>query len=260
MSDVLYDVIRSTATLTINRPDQQNALNEPVFDGLLDGLSKAKGDPSVRAVIITGAGDRAFCAGGDLRAMSADTNAFEEHYYKIKLAEVFRQLWTLGKPTIARVNGHCLAGGMGLALACDFVVATDKSKFGIPEVKVGLWPYMITVPILHAIPPKVALRLMMTGRTLSAAQGYDMGFVSDLVAEDELDGHIGALVDELSAAAPQSVHMGRTTFYTVLNQDVESRLRMLEAALTVNSSFPHAKEGMKAFIEKRAPNWENANG
>src|SRR5690606_7861424 len=109
--------------LTINRPEQRNALSDEVFDGLLSGLAHAYADDRVRAVVLTGAGDKAFCAGGDLRQMNEDGDTFAAHFSKAKLARVFRALWSLGKPTIARVNGFCLAGGMGLALACDFVIA-----------------------------------------------------------------------------------------------------------------------------------------
>ncbi|MBR9911414.1 MAG: crotonase [Gammaproteobacteria bacterium] len=257
MNCVLYEVINGAAWLTINRPEQRNALSDEVFDGLLAGLQAAKADSSVRAVVLTGAGGKAFCAGGDLKWMNQDVNAYEAHFGKAKLAALFRSLWELGKPTIARVQGYCLAGGMGVALACDFVVASDDSQFGIPEVKVGLWPYMITVPILHALPPKVALRLMLTGDRLSAEEGFKLGFVSDLVPPEELDTRVESIVAKIRATAPQSVALGRTSFYTVLNTDMESRLRMLEAALSVNSSFPDAKEGMTAFAQKRPPRWES---
>lgn len=256
MSVVTYEVKKGAAWLTINRPEQRNALSDEVFDGLLEGLAKAREDESVRCVVLTGAGDKAFCAGGDLKWMNADADAYEAHFGKAKLATLFRRLWELGKPTIARVQGYCLAGGMGVALACDFVVASDDSQFGIPEVKVGLWPYMITIPILHSLPPKIALRLMVTGDRVSAEEGYRLGFVSDLVSRDELDQRVDDIVAKIRKTAPQSVTFGRSTFYAVLNNDLEPRLKMLEAALSVNGAFPDAKEGMTAFAEKRKPRWE----
>ena len=257
MSVVEYEVTRGAARITINRPEQRNALSDEVFDELISSMNKAKQDARVRVVVLAGAGDKAFCAGGDLKWMNADANAYEAHYGKAKLAMLFRTMWELGKPTIARVQGYCLAGGMGLALACDFVVASDNAQFGIPEVKVGLWPYMITIPLLHSLSPKTALRLMLTGRRISAEEGHKLGFVSDLVAPEMLDPTIDELVDELKAAAPQSVAFGRSAFYTVLNAHMEPKLKMLEAALSVNSSFPDAKEGMSAFAEKRKPKWES---
>jgi enoyl-CoA hydratase/carnithine racemase len=256
MSVVTYEVSKGAARITINRPEQRNALSDEVFDGLISCMEAARQDEKVRAVVLTGAGDKAFCAGGDLKWMNADADAYEAHYGKAKLARLFRVMWELGKPTIARVQGYCLAGGMGLALACDFVVASEDAQFGIPEVKVGLWPYMITIPLLHSLSPKTALRLMLTGRRMSAEEGFKLGFVSDLVKTDDLDDTIDKLVAELRSTAPQSVAFGRSAFYTVLNADMEPKLKMLEAALSVNSGFPDAKEGMSAFAEKRKPRWE----
>ncbi|GAA1845516.1 enoyl-CoA hydratase family protein [Pseudonocardia ailaonensis] len=242
--------------LTINRPDQRNALSNEVFTELRAGLSEAKADPSVRAVVLAGAGDKAFCAGGDLRQMGEDADELAAHRGRAGLAGVLRDLWELGKPTVARVQGYALAGGFGLAAACDFLVASERAVFGVPEAGVGLWPYMITVPLLQSMPPKDALRLMLTGRRIDAAEGRRLGVVSDVVPHDTLDKAVAELVDELALAAPQAVALGRTTFYSVLNNDVDARLRMLEASLTVNLGFGDAREGMAAFVEKRRPAWQ----
>jgi len=244
------------AYLTINRPEQRNALSNEVFTELRAGLADAKEDSEVRAVVLAGAGDRAFCSGGDLRQMGDDGNGLQAHRGRAGLAGVIRDLWELGKPTIARVQGYALAGGFGLAAACDFVVASDRATFGVPEVGVGLWPYMITVPLLQSMAPKDALRLMLTGRRITAAEAARLGVVSDLVEHDDLDQAVAALVDQLAAAAPQAVSLGRTTFYAVLNHDIDVRLRMLEASLTVNLGLGDAREGMAAFAEKRKPSWQ----
>jgi len=256
MSVVTYEVAGSAARLTINRPDFRNALSDEVFDGLRAGVKAARANAAVRVLVLTGAGDKAFCAGGDLRKMGDDTGAFEAHQGRAQLAGLLRDLWELGKPTIARVQGYALAGGFGLALACDFVVASDRAKFGTPEVKAGLWPYMITVPLLHAMRPKDALRLMLTGRQVSAAEGERLGFISHLVPHEKLDETVDALIAELSAVSPQATTLGRTAFYAVLNHDLDARLRMLEASLSVNIGFPDAREGIAAFMEKRAPRWD----
>lgn len=245
--------------LTINRAEQRNALSNEVFAELRAGLAEAKADRDVRVVVIAGAGDRAFCAGGDLVQMGDDGDELAAHYGRAGLAGVIRDLWELGKPTIARVQGYALAGGFGLAAACDFVVASDRAVLGVPEVGVGLWPYMITVPLLQSMPPKEALRLMLTGRRIDAAEGARLGVISDVVEHDRLDEAVSELVDELAQAAPQAVSLGRTTFYSVLNHDVDARLRMLEASLTVNLGLDNAREGLAAFTEKRKPAWqENA--
>lgn len=243
------------AYLTINRPEQRNALSNEVFTELRAGLAEAREDRTVRAVVLAGAGDRAFCAGGDLRQMAGHGDELEAHRGRAGLAGVIRDLWELGKPTIARVQGFALAGGFGLVAACDFVVASDRAVFGVPEAGVGLWPYMITVPLLQSMAPKDVLRLMLTGRRITAAEAARLGVVSDLVGHEDLDQAVTALVGELARAAPQAVALGRTTFYAVLNHDVDVRLRMLEASLTVNLGLGDAREGMAAFAEKRKPAW-----
>ena len=132
-------------------------------------------------VVLTGAGDKAFCAGADLGGMADGASHLDLHDSRGELAGLFADLWDLGKPTIARVRGYALAGGMGLALACDLVVAADDAVFGTPEIDVGLWPYMITVPLMRSMPPKKALELMMTGRRVGAAEAERIGFVTQVV-------------------------------------------------------------------------------
>jgi enoyl-CoA hydratase len=241
--------------LTINRPAQRNALSNEVLAALRDGVATARADAAVRAVVITGAGGRAFCAGGDLSQMSAAGKTMEEHEGRSQLAGLFKDLWSLGKPTIARVEGYALAGGCGLAAACDFVVATETSTFGIPEVNVGLWPYMITAPLLHCMSPRALLRLMMTGRRFGAAEAADLGIVSDVVPAGELDDRTDEIVRTIVRASPQSIALGRTTFYNVVDPQIDLRLQTLQAMLTVNLDMPDAQEGLAAFAEKRSPRW-----
>src|SRR5262245_22261237 len=174
---LLYDVENGVATLTINRPERRNALSWAVMTELRDALAVSKADAGVHVVVITGAGDKAFCAGADLTGMAGDSGYAAVHDGRGELARLFRDMWELGKPTIARVRGYALAGGFGLALACDMVVAADDAQFGTPEVDVGLWPFMITVPLLRSMLPKRALELMMTGRRVDAAEAGRIGFV-----------------------------------------------------------------------------------
>src|SRR5918996_339323 len=156
VQDVRYEVDGSIARVTIDRPERRNAMSFDVMQGLRESAARARADDAVRVLVLTGAGDKAFCAGADLGGI-ADTGAAAAHDARGMLADLFRDLWRLGKPTIARVRGYALAGGFGLALACDFVVAADDAQFGTPEVNVGLWPYMITVPLLRSMPPKRVL-------------------------------------------------------------------------------------------------------
>ncbi|MGW8813060.1 enoyl-CoA hydratase/isomerase family protein [Gordonia terrae] len=260
MTDVEYETRAGAAWLTINRPDARNAMSNEVIDLLLQGLRAAKADADVRTVVLAGAGDRAFCAGGDLSQMADDGNELEAHAGRSQLASIFTELWGLGKPTIARVQGYALAGGCGLAAACDFVIASERAVFGIPEVNVGLWPYMITAPLLHAMSPKLVLQLMLTGRRFDAAQAQQYGLVSSVVAHDELDRSVDELIRELAKAAPQAVQLGRTAFYAAVNSGLETKLQMLQAMLTVGLTMPDAREGLSAFAAKRQPSWIETPG
>lgn len=256
MSDVvLYEVRDRAAWVTINRPDARNALSNEVIAMLVDHLRRAKRDPAVRVVVLAGAGDRAFCAGGDLSQMAESESAYEAHVGRSQLAAIFAELWGLGKPTVARVQGFALAGGCGLAAACDFVVASRDAVFGIPEVKVGLWPYMITVPLLHAMAPKQVLQLMLTAERVDATRAAELGLVSTVVDPEDLDTEIRALVDRLCEAAPQAVALGRTAFYAAVNTGLETKMQMLQAMLTVGLDMPDAQEGLAAFAEKRPAAW-----
>jgi enoyl-CoA hydratase/carnithine racemase len=170
-------------------------------------------------------------------------------------AALFKTLWDLGKPTVARVRGYCLAGGFGLALSCDFVVASEDSTFGAPEIDIGLWPYQITVPMIRAMPPKVALDLMLTGRKVTAAEGERMGFVSRLVPAADLDATVDDLAATLAGKSAVVTRWGRNAFYRVIDMAGEEALDYLHAMLTVATHTDDAAEGLTAFAEKRAPKW-----
>ncbi len=164
-------VVDGVATVTLNRPERRNALTWAMIRQLREIVSDFRYDDTVRVVVLTGAGDKAFCAGADLTGMAGGADHLALHDSRGDLPELFKALWQLGKPTIAKVRGYALAGGMGLALACDLVVAADDAQFGAPEIDVGLWPFVITVPLVRSMPPKKALELMMTGRRVSARRG-----------------------------------------------------------------------------------------
>jgi enoyl-CoA hydratase/carnithine racemase len=242
--------------VTINRPERRNAMSFGVMDGLRSAFARARDDADVRVVVLTGAGDKAFCAGADLGGGGIANNAASAHDGRGLLANLFRDMWTLGKPVIARVRGYALAGGFGLACACDMVVASDDSQFGTPEINVGLWPYMITVPLLRSMPPKTALDLMMTGRRVSADEGKHIGFVQRVVPVDDLDKTVDELAAQLAGKSPLIMRWGRDSFYRVLEMDADAALAYLQSMLTVTSQTEDAAEGVAAFAEKRAPQWK----
>lgn len=253
---VRYEVNGQASLVIINRPHEHNALNNEVLARLVAAVEQANDDPATSCIVVTGAGDRAFSAGGDLKQMNAVVDPLAEHQGRAGLARIFQTLWSARKPTLARVNGHCLAGGLGIALACDIVLATPRSVFSTPEVKVGLWPYMITLPMIRSMPPKQALKMMLTGELVSCEEAERIGFVTEVVAESNLDTRVSQYATTFAAASPQAVALGRQSFYSVLDHDPQARLAQLHASLSVALTMPDAAEGMQAFAEKRAPSWQ----
>jgi enoyl-CoA hydratase/carnithine racemase len=254
--EVLYEARDAIARVTINRPERRNAMSYGVMQGLRDAMATARADAEVRVVVLTGAGDRAFCAGADLTGIAANEGAAAAHEGRGLLADLFRDMWSLGKPIVARVRGFALAGGFGLACACDLVVAADDAVFGTPEINVGLWPYMITVPLLRSMAPKTALDLMMTGRRVDAHEGARLGLVQRVVPVVELDATVDALAAELAAKSPLIMHWGRDSFYRVLEMNADDALSYLQGMLTVTTLTEDSAEGVAAFAEKRAPEWK----
>jgi enoyl-CoA hydratase/carnithine racemase len=252
--EVLYRVRGHVAHLTINRESKRNALSFETTSQLLGSLRSADHDSKVRVIVLEGAGDKAFCAGADLGGLCGD-GAEQAHAARGQLATLFTEMYRLGKPTIARIQGYALAGGFGLALACDFVVASEDATFGAPEVSVGLWPYMITVPLLRSMRPKDALDLILTGRRVTAAEGRELGFVSRLSSPAELDDTVDELAAHLATRSPGAIRLGRPAFYRALDQTSAQALPELQALLSVATSTPDAAEGIAAFQEKRSPNW-----
>ncbi|HJR24864.1 MAG TPA: enoyl-CoA hydratase-related protein [Acidimicrobiales bacterium] len=254
-SEVRYEVTDRVARITIDRQERRNALSWDVVRELRAAFARAKADDEVGVVVLTGAGEKAFCAGADLEGMAAGASPTELHEGRGELAELFRDLYALGKPTIARVRGYALAGGFGLALACDLVVAADDAVFGTPEITLGLWPHMITVPLIRAMPPKRALELMLTGRRVDAAEADRIGFVTRVVPVAELDAAVDDLAAELASRSPIALRQGRDSFYAVWDQAVDASLRLLHPLLSVTASTADAAEGIAARSEGRPPRW-----
>jgi len=254
---VLYEVAAGVARVTINRPEARNALSPAVMDGLLAAFQRAAGDPEVRAVVLTGAGDKSFCAGGDLGGPGfAQKSPIERHHDRRTFADLFRAMNRLGKPLIARVRGHCLAGGFGLALGCDLVVASEDSTFGTPEVKRGLMPMMIMATIFRNVGRKKGMELLLTGDRLSAAEAEHFGLINHAVPADQLDAKVEELLAKVLAMSPAILRLGRDAFYAMQDMEFERALDYLQAMLTVNLASEDAVEGVRAFLEKRDPVWK----
>lgn len=251
---VRYEVEGPRATITIDEPERRNPLSVTTMQGLRDRAAEAVADPRVRVIVITGAGDRAFSAGGDLSSGFVD-DPVGLHRERGMLADLFRILRRGGKPTVARVNGHALAGGFGVAVACDVVIAVEDAKMGTPEINVGLWPMMITAVLATSLPSKAALELMMTGRIITAQEALTLGAVSRVVTREELDGAVDETVAALASKSPAALMLGRDAFYSVAGLDLDTALDRLQGGLTAVSLTEDSREGVMAFVEKRQPEW-----
>jgi enoyl-CoA hydratase len=249
-----YDVDPPRATITLDDPERRNPLSNAAMAEMRDLVERAAADDTVRVIVITGAGDKAFSAGGDLGGGFVDS-PIDDHDARGALARLLLTLRSCGKPTVARVNGHALAGGFGLMVACDIVVAVDDATFGTPEIKVGLWPMMITAVLQRVMPRKAALELMMTGRRIGADEARALGVVSRVVPRPDLDDAVDLVVTSLAAASPVVMRLGRDAFYAVEDLDFATALEQLHLGLTAVASTEDAAEGVSAFLEKRHPRW-----
>lgn len=256
MSDVVRTQLdNSVLTVTIDRPEQRNALNADVTRGLLDALRSAQADDGVRVVVLTGAGDRAFCAGADLGGLSPDAGAVELHRARALFAEVLAQLRSLPKPVIARINGAALAGGFGLALGCDLAVAADTATFGTTEVKVGMWPYIISAVINEHLGPKRTMDLLLSGRRMDAGEALSWGLVNRVVPAQELDSAVAEVAAGLVALSPLVLGLGKQSYATMTGMARDEAFAYLAGMLSLHLQSEDAVEGITAFLQKRPPQW-----
>ncbi len=251
---VRYEVSDRRAMITIDDPERRNPMSVETMSGLLDATKAAVADDDVGVIVYTGAGDRVFSAGGDLSGSFAD-DPVGLHRERGHLADLFRLMMRAGKPTVARVNGHALAGGFGLAVACDVTICVDDAKLGTTEVNVGLWPMMISAILVRAMPKKAALELMLTGRIIDPHEAQRLGAVSRVVAREDLDDEVDELVSALLAMSPATLMLGKDSFYGMAGLDLDTALDRLQGGLTEITLTEDAKEGVAAFLEKRDPDW-----
>jgi enoyl-CoA hydratase/carnithine racemase len=250
-----YEVRHAVATITINRPERHNALSWSVVRELREAVAIAKADADVRVLVFTGAGDRAFSAGADLSGLGDITSFTELHETRGEVGGLFADVWAAGKPTIARVQGYALGAGLGMALMCDIVIATEDARFGTPEIDVGLWPMMVTVPMLRSMAPKIALEMMMTARRVGAAEAQRLGFVNRVVTADELDAVVAETAATLAAKSPAVMKLGRDAFYRAVDLDAAHAQALLHAALGLITQTEDSAEGIAAYLAHRSPRW-----
>lgn len=251
---VRYEVSEGRATITIDDPERRNPLSTQTMRDLADSTQDAIDDPDVSVLVYTGAGNDAFCAGGDLSGSFVD-DPIGLHRSRGEMARLFRLMMRGGKPTVARVNGHALAGGFGLAVACDITICVDDAKLGTTEVRVGLWPMMISAVLIRALPRKAALELMLTGRVISPDEALRLGAVTKVVARGDLDGTIDEIVQALQASSAATLMLGKESFNAMADSDLDTALDRLQAGLTEIAMTDDAREGVASFVEKRPPEW-----
>jgi enoyl-CoA hydratase/carnithine racemase len=253
---LLLDVADGVGTVTLNRPEARNALNPTVVRELAEALARLDADPDARVVVLRGAGERAFCAGADLKGMFGTPSILAAREQYAGVARVLETIPRLRTPVIAQVHGYALAGGCGLAAACDVVIAAEDAVFGLPEIKVGLLPLMVLAPILRAASPKRVLELVLTGREIPAREALEIGLVTRVVPPVELEATVARVARGLAALSPVMVALGKEAFYRALELPHAQALAQLRDLLTIVASSEDAREGITAFREKRPPRWQ----
>lgn len=257
IDDVLYEVKERVATITINRPEARNALNPSVISNLNSMIDKAAKDKEVGAMVITGAGGKAFCAGADLAgSFSADESFLEQHEGRGDFARLLAKMNRCKKPILAAVEGYCLAGGMGLCLSCDIVIASEDSQFGLPEIQRGLWPYIVTAVLIRNVGPKKALELCMTGARITAAEAERIGMINHCVPKAEYKEWVDEMAKKLASFSPAVMGLGKDSFYVIVDMEFGAALEYLKSQLTHNIQLEDLREGISAFFEKREPRWK----
>ena len=257
MSDVVLCAARGLALeITINRPERRNAINEDVCAGIAAAIDAAEANPEVRALVLTGAGDQAFCAGGDLKP-NADGAPFtmdpaEPNHFVVKL---FRRMQQCRLPIIARVNGHAMAGGLGLLCACDFAVATSTARFGVPETRIGLFPMMILPYMMRIIPRRKLMELCVTGELVKADEALAMGILNYVVPPAELDEKLDWLLARICDKSPTAIRIGKQVFHAIEDMTLDQSFELTQVMLPVMAMSQDAKEGFAAFNQKRDPRW-----
>ena len=256
LEQVAVSVDGHVAMVTLNRPEQRNPLSATMLRDLAVAFHWCQQEPGVRVVVLTGAGDRAFCAGADLSSFDGGMTDLERHRSRDLFVELFTLMDGLGKPIVGRINGHALAGGLGLACACDLLVSTDTATFGTPEINVGIWPMMIQAILSRNLPRKVLLEMEMLGDRWTATQLQGIGVINRVVPHDQLDNAVKEITDKLVKKSPVAMRLGRDSFYRQQDMDFRAALHYLHSQFTLVTLTEDSKEGIKAFFEKREPEFK----
>lgn len=248
----------AVAYLTLDDPDRRNALSDELLDQLSDALSQANADPSVRVIVLTSSHDRVFSSGGNLAAFADDRPTIVKYAGLSRFPDLYRTLTGIEKPVVCAANGDVLAGALGIALACDLVIAKSSIRLGCPEISVGAFPFMISALIFRATGRLVANDLMMTGRLISAAEAQSFGLVNEVVPDADFDERVRAYVDGIAGRSPLLLGLGKRALAATRDMSLDSALDYLQAQLALAFTTDDLIEGVTAFKEKRPPRWRNS--
>jgi enoyl-CoA hydratase len=252
-----YDVSPAgVATIALDQPDTRNALSNELLDELIAALEAARDDPNVRCVVLTSTHERVFSAGANLGGFAGDTSLVEKHLGTARFPRLFRLIGELGKPTICAANGHVLAGALGIALACDLILASEGARFGTPEINVGVFPFMIMALIYRNVPRKKTNELLLLGEQISAAEAAEIGIVNRVFAPEEFEAGVREWAEKLAAKSPLIMKLGKDAMFRQLDMAFLDALDFLRAQLAIALSTEDIQEGVRAFFEKREPEWK----
>jgi enoyl-CoA hydratase/carnithine racemase len=243
------------ATITLDRPETRNALSDGVLDELLAAFAAARDDDAARCVVLTSSHDTVFSSGGDLKGFASKEPLAHKHQGTDRFPRLFRAIGELGKPTLCAANGHVLAGALGLALACDLIVAREGARFGTPEINVGVFPFMIMALIYRNVPRKKTNELLLLGEQISAEEAERIGLVNRVVAAEQFDDAVAGWAERLAGKSPLLMRMGKDAMFRQQDMAFADALEFLRAQLTLAFATDDIQEGVNAFLERRDPVW-----
>jgi enoyl-CoA hydratase len=252
---VSYAVADRVATVAMNRPEARNALSDQLLDDLLAALTAARDDDDVRCVVLTSTHEKVFSAGGDLGAFASDAPLIEKYFATDRFPRLFHLIGGLGKPTICAANGHVLAGALGLALACDLIIAKEGARFGTPEINVGVFPFMIMALIYRNVGRKKTNELLLLGEQIDAHEAERIGIVNKVVPGEEFDAVVADWARKLAAKSPLLMRLGKDAMHRQQDLALTEAIEYLHSQLVLSFSTNDIQEGVKAFFEKREPAW-----
>jgi enoyl-CoA hydratase len=254
---VLYGVDGAgVASITLNDPDTRNALSPELLGGLIAAFERAREADEVRCVVLASSHERTFSSGANLGGFAADAPLVHRHFGSERFVGLFKLIGDLGKPTVCAVKGHVLAGALGIALACDLIVASEEATFGTPEINIGTFPFMIMALIYRNVPRKKANELLLLGERWSAQEALAAGIVNRVVPASELDAAVGEWAGKLAGKSPVIMRLGKEAMRRQLDMPLDDALDYLRAQLSLAMSTEDIVEGVSAFFEKRDPQWK----